>query len=148
MDAGVLTKETVGLDVEASDWADAIRKVGQLLVAAGAVDPGYVDAMITAVKAKGPYIVVSKGVAMPHATPDLAKRVALGVVRLKEPVVFNQPEHDPVDLLFCLCSQDFISHMSTLIGLTMFIENPGAIAELRAAQNVDAAVRVLESNIM
>ncbi|HEY3367413.1 MAG TPA: PTS sugar transporter subunit IIA [Symbiobacteriaceae bacterium] len=148
MDAGVLTKETVSLNVEAADWAEAIRKVGSLLLNAGAVDQSYVDAMVTAVKAKGPYIVVAPGVAMPHASPDYAKRVGLAVMRLKQPVVFGKPENDPVDLLFCLCSPDFMSHMSALIGLTMFIENPGALAELRAAPDAETVVRILESNIM
>jgi mannitol/fructose-specific phosphotransferase system IIA component (Ntr-type) len=148
MGTGVLTKATIRLDVEATDWQDAIRQVGALLVADDAVQEAYVNAMIRAVEAKGPYIVVAPGIALPHASPDYAKRIALGVIRLKTPVVFHQPEYDPVDLLFCLASADFLSHVSTLVSLTLFIENKAAVEVLRMATDVETALGILEKGML
>jgi mannitol/fructose-specific phosphotransferase system IIA component (Ntr-type) len=139
----VLSSATVRVNVAASTWQEAIQAVGNLLVADGAAVDGIVDVMVRAVEAKGPYIVASPGIALPHAGPDHGKRVALGVVRLQTPVVFNHPSNDPVDLLFCLCCNDYSSHVGVLVKLTMLLENPTALQELRSAPDDEAALLLL-----
>jgi mannitol/fructose-specific phosphotransferase system IIA component (Ntr-type) len=144
--AGVMSEETIDLSAAAGDWKAAITQVGQLLVRAGAIEERYIAAMIRAVEAKGPYIVVAKGVAMPHASADDgASRVALSMVRLAQPVSFGHGSNDPVDLLFCLCSPDFMSHISVLVGLTSLLENPAKLAEIRAAGDKATVLKVVES---
>ncbi|MGE5672755.1 MAG: PTS sugar transporter subunit IIA [Mycobacterium leprae] len=147
MDAGVLTKEQVGLDVEAADWRSAVQALGNVMEGAGAVSEAYTKGMIVAIEAKGPYVVVGPGVAMPHASPDHAKRVAIGVVRLKTPVAFGNPEYDPVDLLFSLCSPDFLSHISMLVGLSQLMANQPVLNEIRAAADAAAVVAIMERNM-
>ena len=66
----LLKPELVACHVEASDWEEAIRACGKLLVDAGKCDQSYVDAMISSVHKIGPYMVLEEGSAMPHAQAD------------------------------------------------------------------------------
>lgn len=141
--AEAMTESTVRLDVEAADWRAAVRSVGQLLVDNQAIQSTYVDAMVRYIEAKGPYVVIAPGVAVPHASPDDgASAVGLAVVRLKEPVAFGHAENDPVDLLFCLTSPDFASHISLLVGMTAVLGDAEALQRIRGA---DAAAAVIQT---
>lgn len=51
----------------ADDWRAAVRAAGALLVEAGVTAPAHTDAMIATVDAHGPYIVITPGLALPHA---------------------------------------------------------------------------------
>lgn len=66
----LLKPELVACHVEASDWEEAIKACGKLLVDAGKCDQSYVDAMISSVHKFGPYMVLEEGIAMPHAQAD------------------------------------------------------------------------------
>ena len=66
----LLDESLVQLNVEASDWEDAIRKATAPLVANGKVTEGYVDDIIKGVHELGPYIVITEHVALPHARPE------------------------------------------------------------------------------
>lgn len=143
-----LWDETVACDVTAGDWREAITATGRLLIQAGCIEESYIEAMIRLVEMKGPYIVVAKGVALPHAGPENgAHKVGLAAVRLAQPVPFGHEANDPVDLLFCLCSPDFSSHIQALVGLTGLLENAAALAGLRAAPDKDAMLQVLNNNL-
>lgn len=62
-----ITNETlVKIKVKAKNWEEAIRQ-SSVLVENNKVTEGYVDAMINSAKASGPYIVITKHVALPHA---------------------------------------------------------------------------------
>lgn len=50
----LLKPELVACHVEASDWEEAIRACGKLLVDAGKCDQSYVDAMISSVHNSAP----------------------------------------------------------------------------------------------
>lgn len=142
-----LWEGTVACDVPAGDWREAITAAGTLLVQAGCIEESYITAMCRAVEVKGPYIVVSKGIALPHASPDNgAKKVGLAAVRLRDPIVFGHP-NDPVDMLFCLCSTDFHSHITALVGLTGLLENRELLDQLRAASGSAEMYRLLDANL-
>ena len=93
----LLDESLVALNVEASDWEDAIRKSAQLLVDAGKVTPAYVDDIVKGVNELGPYIVITEHVALPHARPESgALESAVGIVTLMEPVEFGSADNVPV----------------------------------------------------
>lgn len=57
----------IRLNIEADDWQTAIRKAAQPLVDHKKVKAAYVDEIINGVLEMGPYIVITKHVALPHA---------------------------------------------------------------------------------
>lgn len=93
----LLSKERIEMDYPAKDWEDAIRCAGKLLYDTNTVTEQYVEEMVSSVKKHGPYIVVCKGMALPHA--DCSKgaiKEAASLVRLKTPIEFGSVYNDPV----------------------------------------------------
>ena len=70
MEGLILNEKNVRLQVSASDWEDAIRIGGNLLVEQGCAKPSYIEGIIHAVKELGPYINITDGLAMPHTRPE------------------------------------------------------------------------------
>ena len=93
----LLKPELVACHVEASDWEEAIRACGKLLVDAGKCDQSYVDAMISSVHKFGPYMVLEEGIAMPHAQADgNVSEAGICIVTLDPAVAFGHEDFDPV----------------------------------------------------
>lgn len=130
----LLDESLVLLDVEASDWEDAIRKAAQPLVDNKKVTPSYVDDIIKGVNELGPYIVIMEHVALPHARPESgALESAVGIVTLKEPVEFGSADNDPVKYLFPLSAKDNDSHLGALQSLVELLSDPDFFAQLDSA---------------
>ncbi|MZK51722.1 PTS sugar transporter subunit IIA [Clostridium beijerinckii] len=120
----LFNKETIELNVEVNDWIEAIRFCGSLFVKNGNTEAKYTDAMINTVKNMGQYIVIEKGIAMPHARPeDGVKKIGMGLIKLKRPIEFGNEEYDPVDILIFICAIDKTSHLKALAELMTLIED-------------------------
>lgn len=112
------------LGVEADNREDAIRKSAQPLLDDGRITAGYVDAIIEILKEIGPYIVITKHVAMPHAPIEKgALAEAMSIVSLKTPVVFGNEDNDPVKYLFCLSAKDGDGHLALMAELVTLLED-------------------------
>lgn len=130
----LLDESLVLLDVEATDWQDAIRKGAQPLVDNGKVTPSYVDDIIKGVNELGPYIVITEHVALPHARPESgALESAVGIVTLKEPIEFGSADNDPVKFLFPLSAKDNDSHLGALQSLVELLSDPDFFTQLENA---------------
>ncbi|BDG59603.1 BglG family transcription antiterminator [Caldinitratiruptor microaerophilus] len=140
----VLNDALVRLDVPAADWEEAIRLAGGPLVEAGHVEPRFVDAMVETVRRIGPYIVVDRGVALPHARPEDGV-ISLGIsfVRLREPVAFGHETNDPVKLVFAIASPDAEIHLRALQQLADLLAKPEtrAVFEHGSAADILGIVR-------
>ncbi|SDZ65629.1 PTS system, ascorbate-specific IIA component [Evansella caseinilytica] len=119
--SSIIKKELIQLNVSADNWEDAIRKSTHPLVAHGKVTEEYVNKIIEIAQNTGPYIVITKHVALPHAPSEFGvKETAIGITTLKIPVNFGNKENDPVKYLFCLSAKDSTGHleaMSQLVSL-------------------------------
>lgn len=122
----LLNEELILLNINASDWEDAIRKAAQPLVDEKKVTESYVDDIIVGVKNNGPYIVLTEHVALPHTRPESgALESAIGVATLKTPVEFGNEANDPVKYLFTLSAKDSSQHLSALSELAGLFEDKG-----------------------
>jgi PTS system mannitol-specific IIC component len=82
--------ESIVLSGSAADAQEAITEAGQLLVAAGAVDPSYVDAMHEREKSVSTYM--GNGLAIPHGTNEAKgaiRKTGISFVRYTEPIDWN-----------------------------------------------------------
>jgi PTS system ascorbate-specific IIA component len=132
-----LRQENILLDVEASDWVDAVRKAGQLMVRLGLVLPSYIDGMIDVIKTLGAYAVIVPGVAMPHAHPDKGSiKVGIVLLRLKNPVNFGS-HNDPVDFVIAFSAIDSKSHMGMIRGLALLLAKEGILDKFRDANTAE-----------
>lgn len=103
------------IDYPANNWEDAVRQSGKLLVDSHCASQGYVDAMVSTIKELGPYVVISDGIALPHAGSGLGvSKTAISVVVLKDPVSFGHTHNDPVKLVFGLCAKNNYDHIQAM----------------------------------
>ena len=118
MFSDALKEDYVQVGVHANDWRGAVRKSLAPLLATGAVDEGYVDDIIRGAEEHGPYFVITRHVAIPHARPECgAHEEAVGITVLDEPVSFGNADNDPVRYLFPLSAPSSQHHLEALSGL-------------------------------
>ncbi|BDR59685.1 BglG family transcription antiterminator [Xylocopilactobacillus apicola] len=132
----VTNESLIRLNIEAANWRDAIIKSAEPLIQAGYATEDYVKGMVKTTEESGPYIVISKGVALPHARPELgAKKVGITVATLKKPINFGNRSNDPVKFVFALCAIDNKSHLKAMSELVNFISDQKFLAQLIQAAN-------------
>ena len=140
----LLRPNLVELNVSVTDWEEAIRAVGRLLVADKAVEPRFVDAMIRVAKEFGPYIVLAPGFAMPHARPeDGCIRSSMALITLAKPVEFGNPQNDPVNVVVALAAVDNQGHIEGLSDLAEVMSEDGIVEKIAASGSVGEVLAIM-----
>lgn len=128
--------EMIALQASAADWRDAVRQGGQLLLKGGCIRPEYIDAMVQVIEEVGPYVVISKHIALPHARPEEGVcKMGISVLTLATPVNFGNEENDPVKYVFCLAAGDSSQHLEMLQGFVGLLERKEFFALLDSASD-------------
>jgi len=144
----ILNKSLVKTNVKVNDWIQAVRIAGDLLIKNDLAEARFVDAMINIVKEKGPYIVISKNLAIPHARPeDGAKKIGISVVTLEKPVKFGHKQNDPVKVIIALTSIDEKSHIELISHLARVLSNKQNFEKLKTANNENEIVKILGKEV-
>lgn len=120
----MINLERIRINVETKDWKEAIQKVGELMVKTQCVYESYINAMIRVAEKLGPYIVITPGVAFPHARPeDGVIKPCFAIITLKEPIEFGNPENDPVKMVIGFAATDDKQHLNALQTLVDILSN-------------------------
>lgn len=137
----LLTPRYIQLDVECTDWREAVRTAAQPLLRDGYIEARYIDAMIDNIEENGPYVVLCPGFAVPHEGMNQGSiKVGMNFIRLKTPVDFGEEEYDPVRYVCCLSPVDRKTHLKAFFNLVNMIQNKEFLEMLdRAATPTDAA---------
>jgi len=88
---------------------------------------------------------VGSGIAIPHGRlPGLAKIVSV-FARLEEPIEFDAPDGDKVDLIFLLLAPEHAGadHLKALARISRLLREPSTLAKLRASRDRAALYSVL-----
>lgn len=118
----LLPPERIRCQQSASNWEDAVRLAGSVLLENGDVTSTFINSAIDAVRKAGPYIVVSKGVALVHSEIGCGVRnLSMSMITLSDPVLFHHPINDPVKLILCLAPIDNYSHVAALEDFLVFL---------------------------
>jgi mannitol PTS system EIIA component len=138
--AGLLAREAIRLDARAAGRDHAVRVCGQVLVDTGAVEPGYIDAMLDRERSISTYL--GEGVAIPHGTNegrDLIRRDALAVVRFPEGTDWNG---SPVTVCIAIAARGG-GHMEILAELAEILMDPERARALREATEPEQVLALL-----
>lgn len=137
-------KDHIKIRVSVSDYEDAIRKVGEILVDTNSIKENYIQSMIDAVRQLGPYIVMAPGFALAHARPseDVLKD-DVSIITLKEPVCFNSI-NDPVYVIMCLSAKNSDSHIDLMQKIATILMKGDTIENLKNASSVEDVQRIFE----
>lgn len=119
----IICEDLIRLNISASDWEDAVRKSAAALFENGKITASYIDAMVDTVREVGPYIVITKHVALPHARPEAgAKEIAIGIATLEKPIEFGNADNDPVKYIFSLSAVDQNTHLEAMAELAEILD--------------------------
>lgn len=119
----LIDNNSIKLQVKASNWREAIKIGTDMLIASGAIQPSYHDAIISSVEELGPYICIAPNLALPHARPENGViRTAFALVTLEEPIYF-EGEDEPVDVLITLAGSSSDEHMEGLMEVTQVLDD-------------------------
>ncbi len=134
----MITCESVEVGVQVSDWEEAVRHAGRLLVCSGAARTPYIEAMVRLTRELGPYIVITPGIAIPHARPEEgAEDVGFSVVQLDPAIPFGNPENDPVSLVIGFCSPNADAHVELLMEIARIIGQEDFLAAAKKASTAE-----------
>lgn len=141
----LLPASHIQLDVECTDWKDAIRKSAQKLLDSGYIEKRYIDAMIHNVEINGPYIVLSPGFAMPHeGLEEGSIKVGMNLIRLKTPLPFGEEEFDPVEFVCCLSAVDHKTHLKAFFNLINMLQKGEIKEQLHTCETPEEAALIIE----
>ncbi|HFQ5063197.1 TPA: PTS sugar transporter subunit IIA [Vibrio vulnificus] len=119
----LIENNSIKLQAQASNWRDAIKIGTDMLIASGAIEPCYHDAIISSVEELGPYICIAPNLALPHARPENGvNRTAFALVTLETPIYF-EGEDEPVDVLITLVGSSSDEHMEGLMEVTQVLDD-------------------------
>lgn len=141
----LLPQSNIELDVECSDWRDAVRRSAVRLVERGYIENRYIDAMIENIEENGPYIVLSKGFAVPHEGLEQGSiRVGMYLIRLKTPVAFGAEDLDPVEFVCCLSAVDHRTHLKAFFNLVNMLRDEEFKNLLHLCRTSEEAASIIE----
>lgn len=133
----LITSQTIQFVPQVADWREGIRLAAKPLVELGTIEDRYVEAMVQSVEDNGPYVVITPGVAIPHARPDQGVlSLSMSLLRLDEAVEFAPDK--PVRLIIVLAAADRSSHLRALVQLSQMLGEPSNIEDI--LQSTDKAV--------
>lgn len=157
----LLPASHITLDVECTDWRDAIRKSAALLLERGYIEERYVDAMISNIEENGPYVILSPGFAVPHEGVEKGSvKVGMSLIRLRNPVKFCDEEASleeisiedteldledyPVEFVCVLSAIDHKTHLKAFFNLVNMLQTEGFKEKLRACKTSQEAATIIE----
>lgn len=145
----LVNEKSIRLNVSCGSWQEVVREAGKILIEKGDITSEYVKAVIDNVNEMGPYIVITKGVALPHATNKVGvNKTAMSLLTLKEPVNFGNESNDPVKYVFMLAAKDADSHLDALQDLVEFLEKKEFFDVMDDAKEPESIISYIKSNEM
>ena len=142
--SSLFEKDHIRINVNADDYEDAIKKVGQILVDTNSITENYIESMIDSVKKLGPYIVIAPGFALAHARPSEAVlKDDISIMTLEKPVCFNSI-NDPVYVVMCLAAKSNDTHINFMQKVATILMQENTIENLKKASSIEEIQKIFE----
>ena len=136
----LLAESSINLTATATGRDDAIRQAGAALLATGAIEPSYIDAMLERENSVSTF--VGEGVAIPHGTlagKDAVKGDALVLLRFPDGVDWDGNE---VSVAIGIAAKGN-GHIALLSQLATILLEPEKAAALRSATTKEQVYELL-----
>lgn len=125
----ILTESSIKLNAAPRDKVEAIKAVGEILVAAGAVSPDFIDSLQRREAVSNTYL--GEGIAIPHGMVEdksLIKEDAIAVLQVPNGVEWNGGER--ATLIVGIAAKGD-THITILRRLTRLMQNKELLAQLQ-----------------
>ena len=145
----LIAKKAIRARVVASDWKEAVRAGVDILIAHGAAQQSYYDAIISGTEKNGPYFVLMPYVALPHARPERgALDQGYSLVTLKKAVNFGSDENDPIGILLSFAAKNSDTQLEGALAqaVTIFEDESvvHAIATARSRRRIEKILKKID----
>jgi phosphocarrier protein FPr len=133
--------QQIGLQANPANKAEAIQQVGQLLVANGFIEPGYVESLFGRELVANTYL--GNGIAIPHGLPenrDLIKRTGIAVLQVPHGVEWNEGETAKLVVGIAAKTDE---HIDVLRRLTRILADQDLVARLTQTTNAADLIEAL-----
>ena len=141
----LFSRQATAVNVKASNKAQVIDKLVDLQVTHGNITDkvAYKKAIYAREEEFSTY--VGNGIVVPHAKTDVVTRPSLALVRLAEPILYNEDDEDKSDFFFMIAAPmngslhvDILARMMTLLADEDFVE------KLRAAGSEEELLALID----
>ena len=136
----IIVKDSILLKQASVTKEEAINKAGELLVACGAVEPEYVEAMQERERMVSTYM--GMGIAIPHGTSQAkgaVKKTAISMVQYPEGVDFGA---EKAQLVFGIAGIGD-EHLDLLAKIAKCLDDPEALEKLKTTDDIDWILKTL-----
>lgn len=138
-----ILREKIKVVDSVCNWEDGVLQAGKILLDKNFIESRYIDAAIENIKKLGMYIILTDGVAMPHARPeDGALETGVSLLVIKDGVLFS-PDEEKVKLIFMLSSKDNTSHIDVIKKLSNLIDDEELIEKIAKADNENEILNII-----
>lgn len=132
----LIDTDMIQLQVKAKNWEEAIYLAAMPLLKKKCIKREYIEKIIQTIRVEGPYMLITKHVALPHARPeDGALKLAMGITTLQRPITIGDSENNPVKYIFTLSAIDQKSHINAMAELVSLLEKEQFYQILDTAKN-------------
>lgn len=141
----VLDADRILIDVSVSSKKALLEQLAGLLAAApGSADARDIFESLCQRERLGS-TGLGHGVAIPHGRVEAQQAVAAAVIRLRNPIDFDAPDHHPVDLFFALAVPEECTdaHLRLLAELVEQLGQPEQRSALRDSEQSDELLKLL-----
>lgn len=132
----LLHERHIVLNAECDGWQASVKVAGQPLLESGEITSAYVEKCIENITEYGPYVVITKGIALVHASNSVGvNKTGMSLVRLKTPVAYGHASNDPVTYVFMLASTGSETHMTALQSLSELLQDQVSMTCMATARH-------------
>lgn len=142
--ASLLTRDAVLTDSDAASKRQVLEEIARLAGEQTELNEREVLRALIARERLGS-TAMGKGIALPHARFEGLSNITAFFVRLPEPVEFDAPDSQPVDLLFALlaptdCSSD---HLRAMASISRLLRDSRCCGKIRHAVTAEVVYHLL-----
>ncbi len=144
----MVRENIIRLNIKAENWEDAVRFSYEPLLDGGFITQKYIDETVRIMNTVGPYVVITKHIALLHTKPESgAISCAMGIGVLEKPINFGSIEHDPIKYIFSLSAIDNHTHLCAMAELLELFNDDNFFLTLDNATNSSEIIEYIRNNI-
>lgn len=144
----MVRENIIRLNIKAENWEDAVRFSYEPLLDGGFITQKYIDETVRIMNTVGPYVVITKHIALLHTKPESGTiSCAMGIGVLEKPINFGSIEHDPIKYIFSLSAIDNHTHLCAMAELLELFNDDNFFLTLDNATNSSEIIKYIRNNI-
>lgn len=137
----LLHDDSIQLQVQANRWEEALYLSSLPLLEKKYITRNYIEKIIQTVKNEGPYMLISKNVALSHASPkDGVNQNCLSITVLSDPITIGTHSNNPVKYIFTLAVTNQNSHLHAMSELVKLLSDQNFYTLLNKANQPNQVI--------